>query len=112
MSTPKKLSNTGQRRKPLALGSDSPPWGLRMPIAPDMLAAGIEAADALRSRISNVRLGQYVGHRDEPITFDLDGVPHVGALRGRNRNLCVGLNEEADRAIAVRVLLDGDAEKS
>ena len=91
-------------------GSEISFRGLRIPLAPEMLAAGIEAAEALRARISNVRLGLYpTTGGDEPITFDLDGVPHVGALRGRNRALCVGFNAEADRAIAARVLLDGDA---
>jgi hypothetical protein len=86
--------------------------GLRIPLAPEMLAAGIEAGERLRARISNVRLGLYpTTGGDEPITFDLDGVPHVGALRGRNRSLCVGINADADRAIAVRVLLDGDAQR-
>jgi hypothetical protein len=81
----------------------------RIPLVPEMLAAARDSAVALRGRISNVRAGLYSSD-DEPIAFELDGVPHVGTLRGRNRCLCLGFGEEADRGIALRVLLDGDAQ--
>ena len=46
---------------------------------------------------------------DNGISFTLDGEEYSGTLRGRNRDLVVGFNKQADVAIAVRVLLDGDA---
>jgi len=93
------------------VGAESTFRGLKIPLVPEMLAAALNSSDALRARISNVRLGLYpTTGGDEPIAFALDGVPHVGALRGRNRCLCLGFGEEADRAVAVRVFIDGDAQ--
>ena len=66
----------------------------------------------LRSRFTDIKLAQFeTGQAFERITFKFDGVPYSGELRGRNQDLCVGVNQEADRAIALRVFLDGDAQQ-
>ncbi len=64
----------------------------------------------LRSRLGDVRLGQ-IEAGAEIITFTLDGRPYRGRLIGRNRDLVLGADSEADKAIALRVLLDGAAEE-
>ncbi len=79
-------------------------------IVDTMLQAAKASAQSIASRIANVRLLPYDGSGPECITFTLDGKPYHGTLEGRNGCLCVGMQgEEADRAIAARVLIDGDA---
>ena len=77
-------------------------------------AAGLDQVQQsvaeLRSRLGDVRLGP-IEASTEIITFTLDGRPYRGRLRGRNRDLGLGADSEADKAIALRVLLDGDAEE-
>ena len=74
-----------------------------------MIDAGIGSMAQLRARVSNVRWD----HRGmvDGIAFDFDGTPHHAALRGRNRDLMVGYGAEQDAAIALRCLLDGDAQE-
>lgn len=63
------------------------------------------ALQELRSRISDVE------YTTEGISFLLNNVKYCGILKGRNKDLVLGLSPEADQAIALRVLLDGDANK-
>ena len=97
-------------RRSFGVPPGSPPRGLVVPIVPELSAALVAAAERLRMRISNVRLRSHEEARGEVIGFDFDGTPYVGLLCGRNKNLCVGFGQESDRAIAVRVLIDGDAQ--
>lgn len=78
------------------------------PVIQQILDSAQKSVEGLRNRISDVKMG---GIKDgkEAVTFKLDGVPHEGVLKGRNRDLVLGTGEEADRAIANRVFLDGDA---
>lgn len=73
-------------------------------ITEELIDAGQKSVEQFRSRISNVK------YTEDGISFDLDGKPMVGRLEGRNRDLVLGSSEEADRAIAARVYLDGHAE--
>lgn len=81
----------------------TPPAGNRWPDLIDSLVT-------LRSQISGVKYAPIGEQGEDRITFTLRGQTYVGTLRGRNRDLCLGFGDEADRAIAVRVLLDCDAE--
>ena len=77
------------------------------PVVREMIGAAQTSVEALRGRISNVKWGD--AEKNE-ITFDFDGKPHIGKLRGRNADLLLsGKSTEADRAVALRVLLDSDA---
>lgn len=82
----------------------------------EMLCAAASASiDTLHSRVTNVRLAPSqiaVDKKCECILFDFDDNLFLGELRGRNRDLCVNANDTVsavNRAIAVRVLLDGHA---
>ena len=77
------------------------------PIVKEMIGAVQKSTAELRNRITNVKYGS--AERNE-ITFDFDGKPHVGTLKGRNADLVLsGKNTQGDRAVALRTLLDGDA---
>jgi hypothetical protein len=66
--------------------------------------------DEIRARVSNVRNAPIDIHADsDSILFDFDGKPWVGYFRGRNLMLLVGFGEDRDKAIAIRIMLDGDA---
>ena len=80
-----------------------------VPLLAAMVAAANDSVEDLRGRISDVKLGPIVDNR-QTILFNLDGSPYQGVLRGRNVNLCMGFGEEQDRAIAVRVFVDDDAQ--
>lgn len=80
-----------------------------VPIINEMFDALQESLDETRARISGVKLGPIEGN-EETILFSLDATPYKGTLRGRNRDLVVGFNAECDSSIALRTLLDGDAE--
>ncbi len=73
------------------------------------------SAEALRERVSNVRYAPVqstVFKKCECIYFEFDGKTHVGELRGRNRDVCIDMTNpesEANKALAVRVLLDKHA---
>lgn len=56
----------------------------------------------IRARITGVRPWGPDG-----VAFELDGVTRRGRLTGRNRDLVLGVGEAQDKAIALRVLLDG-----
>jgi hypothetical protein len=75
-----------------------------------------ESLTQTRSRITGVRYGPLtyeplfrgsVGTEDR-IFFEIDGEPHLGILRGRNRDLILTGDAEMDAAIVLRVMLDGD----
>ena len=75
-----------------------------------MIETVYRSCDELRSRITNVRTAGFdAERRHELVAFDLDGKPHQGVLRGRNRDLCLGFGADTDAGIAARVLLDGHA---
>lgn len=78
------------------------------PIVKAMVGAAQESAAGIRKRISDVKIAPIENGKDT-FTFTLDGKPHKGVLAGRNKNLVIGANAEADKAIATRALLDGDA---
>jgi hypothetical protein len=75
-----------------------------MNLATELIDAGRYACAELRSRISEVRCA------GDGIEFRFNGTPMKGTLRGRNRDLCLGFGAEQDKSIALRVMLDGDAE--
>jgi len=76
------------------------------PIVKAMLGAAQKAGQNFTARISNVKLAPYeAGQKFERITFDFDGKPHVAELKGRNRDLVVGMSPEADAGIASRAML-------
>lgn len=76
-----------------------------------MTSAVTDSLDALRTSIRNVRYAPYVaGQTCEVIQFDRRGKPEFARLAGRNRNLMLsGGDCEADKALAVRCILDGDS---
>ncbi len=79
------------------------------PIVREMVGAATASAAALRERVTDVRYAPTDGATNN-ITFKFDGKPMIGELRGRNADAVLrGKDAEGDRALAVRVLLDGDA---
>jgi hypothetical protein len=81
------------------------------PIVGALLTAARDSANALGARVANVKYTITTSDAVESIQFDFDGKLHIGELRGRNRNLVVGFGDDADKAIAIRVLLDGHAKQ-
>ena len=75
-----------------------------------MLAALIDTADRAVSdaaaRITDVR---YAPGSNDDITFHFDGKPYRGKLAGRNRSLLI-VGDGRDAHVALRALLDGDAQ--
>lgn len=75
------------------------------------------AATELRDRVTSVRLAPMeiaIERNCECINFDFDGQSHLGELRGRNRDICIDTKDteaQANRALAVRVMLDRHATK-
>lgn len=85
---------------------------MKIPLVGALIEAAEESATALGDRVSNVRYAPLDANATvESILFDFDGIAHRGEMRGRNRDLVIGYKPDADRAIAVRVMLDGDATK-
>lgn len=78
------------------------------PIISEMFGAVQQSVMGLHARISDVKPAGFK-NGEELIAFKLDDVMYVGALRGRNRDLCIGFSEDADRGIACRVFIDGHA---
>ena len=76
-------------------------------IVSEMIDVAKESVENLKTRISNVRYGKPNNNKNF-IFFDLDGEQKTGILQGRNRDLILGFGADADKAIACRVLLDGD----
>jgi len=74
----------------------------------EMINAASQSCADMRSRIGSVAYGPIDGGR-ETVTFTIDGIPHVGTLRGRNVDLLIGFGAENDASVALRTLLDGDA---
>lgn len=67
-----------------------------------------QSAENLKSEISDVKLAPYVsGQTCEKIQFTFRGERYVGELKGRNRDLLIGFGTEQDKAIALRVIIDG-----
>lgn len=69
----------------------------------DFINAANESMQELREEIHEV---QYYG---DGIRFIFRGMPFQGVLKGRNTDLILGVGKDQDRAIALRVLLDGHA---
>jgi len=68
----------------------------------------------LWQEISNVKLAKFIEggeHLYEMIQFEFRGGKYLGLLKGRNRDLLLGFGEEKDKAIALRVLLDGNVQQ-
>ena len=63
----------------------------------------------IENRASNVCWGPIYDAGPAIILFHLDSRPFSGALKGRNADLMLGGGEDADKAIAARVYLDGHA---
>jgi len=61
--------------------------------------------EQLRSRITNVREGPIEGDVGYML-FDLDGKPHKAAMTGRLVDKVIGINEDADKAIASMAVVD------
>lgn len=80
-----------------------------------LLNAALASCADLRHRVANVRyapMATAVEKNCDCINFDFDAETYLGELRGRNRDLCIDTRNpeaEANRAIAVRVLLDRNA---
>lgn len=84
---------------------------MNIPIVAEMLQAAQNSIEELKNRITNVKYGKPSNSKQpwaNVICFDLDGIPQKGVLRGRNKDLLLGFGVEGDKAIACRVLLDGD----
>jgi hypothetical protein len=77
----------------------------------EMAQAARDSMAQIRSRISEVTQRPIEeGDTEETFTFRLDGSLYLAFQRGRNRDVCLGFHVEADKGIALRCLLDGDAE--
>ncbi len=79
-----------------------------LPLVKEMLVTAKRSVEEIRGRVSNVKSGP-IESGAETILFDLGGKPYKGVLRGRNRDLVLGVSDKADSGIAARVLLDRDA---
>jgi hypothetical protein len=80
------------------------------PLVESLLDAVPESMAALRARYSDIR---WWPAADNAIAFSFDGRPYIGYLRGRNSDACLLGNDcEADRSLALRVMLDCDAYQS
>lgn len=91
---------------------------MNIPIASSMLETMQNSVELLKESIVNVKHhGFSEDMTEEYISFTIREGFHyepgdfIGALRGRNRDLVLGYGEAADKSIAARVLLDGDAWK-
>lgn len=80
------------------------------PLVLAMVGAAFKSVDDLRAKITNVKFARFQDNC-EIIQFELNGQTFEGPLRGRNKALCLGFGADKDKAIALRVLLDGDANK-
>lgn len=67
-----------------------------------------EAVAILAADIAGVRWGDCSDGQDR-IAFTFRGEPRTGVLRGRNADLVLGGGAATDAAIALRVMLAGDA---
>ena len=80
---------------------------MKIPLVAEMIKTAKNSIEELKNRIDNVKYGQ-IENNQNTILFNFDGEPQKGILRGRNRDLILGFGVEPDKAIACRVLLDGD----
>jgi hypothetical protein len=68
-----------------------------------------DSVRTLREQITNVRYGPYVsGQTTEILAFEWHGRTWFAALRGRNAQCVLGSDQEANTALVVRAILDGD----
>ena len=84
---------------------------MNIPIVSEMIQTAQNSIENLKNRITNIRYGKPDTSKEpwqNVIHFNLDGEPKTGILRGRNKNLLLGFGIEGDKAIACRVLIDGD----
>lgn len=91
------------------------------PLVKAMIHAAEQSVGDLRATISDVRHGGFSPcYSYELIEFSVNPSPtvkpemvgsYVGTIKGRNSELALGYHPDADRAIALRVWLDGDATK-
>lgn len=87
------------------------------PIVAELIATTYKAIDELKERIHNVKDAGIKLDENDPeggynlVYFEIDDKAYIGKLIGRNREVVLGFNSEADKAIATRVLLDGDYEE-
>ncbi len=84
---------------------------MNIPIVAEMIQTAQNSIEDLKNRITNIRYGKPDTSKEpweNVIYFNLDGEPKKGVLRGRNKNLILGFGLEPDKAIACRVLIDGD----
>lgn len=81
------------------------------PIVSSLLQAAQDSAADARKKISNVKYAPYsAGDKYTKIQFDFSGVSYVGELKGRNVDLMLSLDGgDADKSVALRCVLDGDA---
>lgn len=82
------------------------------PIVSAMAGAALDAVDAKRASISNVKQEPYAdatGKAPVAFTFEMQGKKYRGELKGRNRDLLLGMGAEQDKGIALRAFLDEDA---
>ncbi len=79
-------------------------------IISELFQTAIESCQELRNEINDVRYaGTDAITKKELILFSLRGRVFLGVLDGRNADCVIGHSQEADKAIALHVLLDGDA---
>lgn len=87
------------------------------PIVIELIDATFESVEQLKDSIINVKSAGFTeDFKYEKISFEIVGNTHkngkfVGILKGRNQDSCVGFGKEQDKAIATRVLIDGDISK-
>jgi hypothetical protein len=83
-----------------------------IPIVKEMIDAANQSVADLRERITDAKYAGFDPEmKFELISFKLDGEAYLGKLAGRNKDLCLDFGMDHDKAIAVRVFLDGDANK-
>ena len=98
----------------LTLSQDLPP-NVGSNLVGMLLDTAYASVADLRTRIANVRYASSdiaVEKNCECINFEFDGATWLGELRGRNRDYMLSLgNSDFDKALALRVMLDGRAKK-
>ena len=66
--------------------------------------------ESLQERITEVKYSSvYYSEAFDSVTFKIDSSAYVGHLKGRNHSLMLG-SDNQNKAIAARVIVDGDYE--
>mgnify|MGYP000845510605 CR=1 FL=1 len=73
-----------------------------------MMDTLIESIQEIKAGITDVVSGDLEDDVDT-VLFKYQGRPYKGYLKGRNAEVVVGVSPEADKAIALRVWIDGHA---